>query len=77
MCRAEDLNSIFREYGEIADIYIPRDRNGGGNRGFCFVRYYKDEDAQKALSENGKDLNGRPMSITIADARPPRREYRR
>lgn len=73
--RREDLDRIFREYGDIADIYIPRDRNGSGNRGFCFVRYFNEDDARKALVENGKPLNGKEMTISIAEARPPRREY--
>ena len=70
----EDLNRIFSVYGSIVDIYIPRDRHNGGNRGFGFVRYSYNDEAQKALGEDGKDINGRVMTVKMADAR-PEREY--
>ena len=35
-----DLEYLFEKYGEIGDIYIPRDRNSRDNRGFAFIRFY-------------------------------------
>ena len=35
----EDLRPIFGKYGEIGDIYIPKDRFSRESRGFGFVRY--------------------------------------
>lgn len=35
----EDLRRVFEKYGEVGDIYIPRDRFSRESRGFAFVRY--------------------------------------
>lgn len=35
----DDLGRVFDRYGEIGDIYIPKDFMGGGNKGFGFVRF--------------------------------------
>ena len=35
---AEDLRRYFEKYGDVGDVYIPRDRNRGDSRGFAFVR---------------------------------------
>lgn len=72
--RKDDLNQMFESYGKIGDIYIPRNTREGGNRGFGFVRFYKQEDAQSALQENGKSLHDQEIRVTMAEARPPRRE---
>lgn len=74
-CRKEDLDRVFKSYGNVGDYYIPRNRNSTGNRGFGFVRYYSEEDAKKALAEDGNTINGRQITVKLADARPPRREY--
>ena len=41
----EDLREMFAKYGEVADCYIPRDRNTGQSRGFGFVRFRDGEPA--------------------------------
>ena len=33
------LKEAFNKFGEIGDVYIPRDRNTGEGRGFGFVRF--------------------------------------
>lgn len=63
--RKEDLSSEFGEYGEIADVYIPRDRDGE-SRGFGFVRFYERRDAEDALSSDGKMLDGRRIGVQLA-----------
>ena len=35
----EDLRHAFEKYGEVGDVYIPRDRFTRESRGFAFVRY--------------------------------------
>lgn len=65
---------MFESYGKIGDIYIPRNTREGGNRGFGFVRFFQQEDAEAALKENGQSLHGATIQVTIAEARPPRRE---
>ena len=34
----EDLRRVFEKYGEIGDIYIPRDKFTRESRGFAFCR---------------------------------------
>jgi arginine/serine-rich splicing factor 2 len=35
----EDVRRLFERYGDIGDVYIPRDRRSNQSRGFGFVRY--------------------------------------
>lgn len=37
---ADSLNEVFAKYGEIGDVYIPRDYETAESRGFAFVRFY-------------------------------------
>ncbi|XP_066349776.1 serine/arginine-rich splicing factor SC35-like isoform X1 [Miscanthus floridulus] len=46
---ADDLFPLFDRYGEVVDIYIPRDRRTGDSRGFAFVRYNYEDEAQDAI----------------------------
>ena len=34
----EDLKRAFERYGDVGDVYIPRDRFTKESRGFAFVR---------------------------------------
>ena len=34
-----DIKKIFSEWGEVGDVYIPRNYDTGKPRGFAFVRY--------------------------------------
>ncbi len=36
--QTEDLRHAFEKYGEVGDVYIPRDRFSRESRGFAFVR---------------------------------------
>merc|ERR1712080_15437 len=60
----EDLERYFRKYGEIGDIYIPRDRNTHESRGFAFVRYYESRDAEDGM--DGKAIDGREIRVALA-----------
>lgn len=49
------LLSSSDRYGEIGDIYIPRDHRSGDSRGFAFVRFRSREDAESAMNkEDGR-----------------------
>ena len=47
----QDLRDIFGKYGEVADVYIPRDSVTKEPRGFCFVRYYDEGAASDAIAK--------------------------
>jgi len=65
---SDDLERYFRKYGEIGDIYIPKNRNSDASRGFAFVRFYEQRDAEDAMDGmDGKVIDGR--EIRVAEAR--------
>jgi len=62
----ETLTSLFQDYGEILDIYIPTDRETGRMRGFAFVTM-EPESAQRAAEEtDGFELYGRILRVNEA-----------
>ncbi|KAK6187594.1 hypothetical protein SNE40_005587 [Patella caerulea] len=65
--RPEDLRRAFDKYGEVGDIYIPRDRFTKESRGFAFVRYYDKRDAEDAMdSMDGAMMDGRELRVQMA-----------
>ena len=74
-----DLKDAFSAAGEVSSAVVIMDKMTGRSKGFGFVEYANDDDAQKAIDQfNGKDFGGR--SITVNEARPmqdlPRRDFR-
>eukprot|EP01084_Bolivina_argentea_P095622 171888_1 len=63
--RKEELYRAFDKYGDIADVYIPRDRYGE-SRGFGFVRFYERRDAEEAKTMDGRMLDGRRIGVQMA-----------
>lgn len=63
----EDLRRAFEKFGEIGDVYIPKDKNKGNTKGFAFVRFYDRGDAEDALEGmDGRPLDGRDLKIAMA-----------
>lgn len=75
----EQLREHFAPYGEIEEAIIITDRFSGRSKGFGFVTYVNDADADKAIAElHEKDLNGRPLIVNEArprEERPPRNDF--
>ncbi|KAF7636489.1 RRM domain-containing protein [Meloidogyne graminicola] len=72
-----ELRRLFDRYGDIGDVYIPRDRYNNQSRGFGFVRFYSRKDADYACSRaDGKQMNGRELRVSIAKYRRPLDEGR-
>lgn len=69
----DDLHSIFSQQGEVEDLIILKDKFTNRPKGFGFVTFSNDADADKAISElNGFNLQGR--NLVVNEARPPRRD---
>lgn len=49
-----DLQALFKEFGNIARIFLAKDKITSKCKGFAFVNFYKKEDAAKAIAT----LNG-------------------
>jgi cold-inducible RNA-binding protein len=65
-----DLRDLFAQQGSVASADIVLDRMTGRSRGFGFVTYDSDEDAQRAIGAlDGTDLNGRRISVSVARER--------
>ncbi|MFN8165668.1 MAG: RNA-binding protein [Bacteroidia bacterium] len=61
------LESIFRQFGEVADTKIIYDKITWESRGFGFVTFKKKEDGLKAIEAlNGKELVGKKLSVEEA-----------
>ncbi|MDR0433864.1 MAG: RNA-binding protein [Gracilibacteraceae bacterium] len=64
----EELTEYFGQYGNVVSSRIITDRETGRSRGFGFVEV-EDDDAERLAEElNGKDYNGR--ALTVNEARP-------
>lgn len=62
------LKELFSKF-KVEEAVLITDKYSGRSKGFGFVTINDDGDAQKAVSEmNGKDLEGRPL--TVSEARP-------
>ncbi|MBI2029732.1 RNA-binding protein [Candidatus Gottesmanbacteria bacterium] len=63
------LGEFFSQAGTVVSAKVITDRNTGRSRGFGFVEYATDEEAEKAKSTlNGQTLDGR--TIAVNDAKP-------
>lgn len=68
----DGLREAFAAHGEVSDVRIITDRETGRSRGFGFVSYYNESDAESALSKlQGHNLDGRAIRVDRASARPP------
>nr|ACG45937.1 splicing factor, arginine/serine-rich 2 [Zea mays] len=64
---ADDLFPLFDRYGKVLDIYIPRDHRTGDPRGFAFVRYNYEDEAQDAIDGlDGMRFDGRALMVQFA-----------
>jgi len=70
----EDLRTSFAKFGDLVDVAVIADRATSQSRGFGFVTYQSSAAAEAAIKEmNGAQLDGRPLKVNRAEARPPRR----
>ena len=64
-----DLQGAFAEYGEVREVKIIMDRDTGRSRGFGFVTFEAQEDAEAATALNGQEMDGRRMVVNVARPR--------
>ena len=65
----EDLRELFAQAGTVESASVIEDRETGRSRGFGFVEMATQEEALAAIEQfNGKDFNGR--NLTVNEARP-------
>jgi RNA recognition motif-containing protein len=69
----DKLQELFSSFGEIEDAIVVANKYTGRSRGFGFVTFKNDADADKAIAGmEGKDVEGR--NLNVKEARPMREE---
>ena len=69
------LRAAFERFGEVEDAKVITDRDTGRSRGFGFVTYGTDADAETAMKAmDGTQLDGRSIVVNEARERKPRRD---
>lgn len=74
----DSLQAHFAQCGTVASAKVVTDRDTGRSRGFGFVEFDDDKEADAAVEKlNNSDLDGR--NIIVSEARPkddkPRRDF--
>lgn len=69
---SDGLREMFAQYGEITEAIVITDRDSGRSKGFGFVTFANEADAQKALEMDGKEIEGRTIVANIARPREDR-----
>jgi cold-inducible RNA-binding protein len=72
----EGLREAFEKFGEVTDAVIITDRETGRSRGFGFVTFQNNDDAEKAVkSMDGTELDGRTIRVNEAKERERRSRF--
>jgi cold-inducible RNA-binding protein len=70
---SSDLEQLFTPHGSVQSAEVINDRDTGRSKGFGFVEMGSDQEAQAAIAAlNGKDHNGRALTVNEAKPRAPR-----
>lgn len=63
----ETLTEHFSPFGEIEEAFVLTFHDTGRSRGFGFVTFVNDEDADKAIeATNEKEFDGREIKVNVA-----------
>ncbi len=66
----ETLRQEFEQFGELVEVKIVTDRDTGRSRGFGFITFANDEEADKAMQQmDGSSLDGRTLRVNLAEER--------
>jgi RNA recognition motif-containing protein len=74
----DSLKKLFQEFGTVSSAKVITDRETGRSRGFAFVEMDSDAEAKEAIKNlNNKEIDGRPMSVSVAREKAPRSDNKR
>lgn len=66
----EDLKNMFSQFGAVDSVKIITDRMTNRSRGFAFVEMSSREEGEAAIGKlNGKEVEGRALSVSVARER--------
>ena len=64
------IEALFGEIGPLREVRVMTDRETGRPKGFAFVEFEHEQDAQAACDElNQTEFGGRPLTVNIARER--------
>ncbi|KAL1677942.1 hypothetical protein EV122DRAFT_290785 [Schizophyllum commune] len=64
----QDLEKVFKTYGTLKDVRVALDSKDNTCKGFAFVEFENEKDANAALAANNYELKKRRIAVTIASA---------
>ena len=66
---SDELQELFTQVGTVESASVVEDRETGRSRGFGFVEMSSKEEGDAAIAQfNGKEINGR--TLTVNEAKP-------
>ncbi len=69
----QDLRDLFSQVGELQDVMLIVDRDTRRSKGFGFVEFVNEADAQKAIEQfHDKEVQGRRLTVNVARPREDR-----
>jgi RNA recognition motif-containing protein len=70
---SDELKTLFSQAGTVESATVVEDRETGRSRGFGFVEMSSKQEGQKAIEQfNGKEFNGRTLTVNEARQREER-----
>ena len=74
----DDLRKLFEPFGLVASAKVITDRETDRSRGFGFVEMGSTEEGNQAMEKlNGKEIEGRSISVSIAREKEDRPDSRK
>jgi RNA recognition motif-containing protein len=69
----DELRELFAQAGNVTSVAVIKDRDTGQSKGFAFVEFSKQAEAQTAISRfNGQKLGERTLTVNLARPREER-----
>jgi RNA recognition motif-containing protein len=66
----DEIRAHFAAVGNLSYVFVPVDRETGKKRGFAFVEFADETQAQEAIRQfNNQPFKGRPLAVNEARAR--------
>jgi len=65
----EDIQDLFKPYGEILNVKLIKDYQGR-SRGRAFIKFSSAEEAEAGLAVNGKEHMGRDLAVKWSSEKP-------
>ena len=74
----EELRTLFTQAGAVVSVSLIKDRETGRSRGFAFVEFGSQAEAEKAVSLfNNTQLDNRTLKVNLARPREESGKFRR